>query len=293
MKCSNCGAEIGSAKYCTYCGTQVSYEMRREQEQLNIQGCPQCGSSNIQFRRENQGEIRGKSSKQIIHRTVGFCKDCGATWYPNSAANEVPKKRKTWLWVLGWLFIFPVPLTILMLRKKEMNPILKYGIIAVAWIVYLLIGISGNSSNNETTETNLPSETIVSTVGEEPTTEDKTEETAQKENSLSFVLMDDEIGEYGVEVILNEGTEFEEHEIAYYIPSGTYTVTNLDEKGGGQVTVYSGGPEYDGEWQYFVADDNCASPIVVMAGESKELEIKDGQFVVLSDETSNIQFSIK
>ncbi len=153
MKCPSCGAEVGTSKFCEFCGTQISSEMRREQEQLNMKGCPECGSTNIQFRRENQGEIRGKQSKQVIHRTVGFCKDCGATWYPNSAANAVPKKRKTWLWVLGWLFIFPVPLTILMLRKKEMKPVLKYGIIAVAWIIYLIIGIGGNSNKEETTNT--------------------------------------------------------------------------------------------------------------------------------------------
>ena len=154
------------------------------------------------------------------------------------------------------------------------------------WLVVIIvvIAIITPKSNKDAQQTAEPAQAA------EPTQE---EEPAQEEDSLSFVLMDDEIGEYGVEVILNEGTEFEEHEIAYYIPAGTYTVTNLDEKGGGQVTVYSGGPEYDGEWQYFVADDNCAAPIVVMAGESKDLEIKDGQFVVLSDRTSNIQFSIK
>ena len=146
MNCPTCGAEIGNNKFCEACGTQIAETSQSEQERKKV--CPECGSSNIQFRRENQGEIRGKSSKQIIRRTVGFCKDCGATWYPNTSANEVPKKRKTWLWVLGWLLIFPLPLTILMLRKKEMNSILKYGVIVVAWLIYLLIGLGANSSNN-------------------------------------------------------------------------------------------------------------------------------------------------
>lgn len=148
MKCQNCGAEIGKSTICQYCGSQISYDARREQEQLNKQGCPKCGSSNIQFKRENQGEVRGKKSKQIIHRTVGFCKDCGYTWAPKEAQ---PKKRKTWLWVLGWLFIFPVPLTLLMLRNKAMKPVLKYGIIAAGWIVYLIIAFSGSSSEKPDT----------------------------------------------------------------------------------------------------------------------------------------------
>lgn len=109
--------------------------------------CPNCGSGNVQFRRENQGEIRGKGSKRIIHKTVGFCKDCGATWNADGSSNA--PKRKTWLWVLGWLFIFPLPLTILLLRKKDMVPALKYSIIAVAWIIYLLIGIGSSMSSKE------------------------------------------------------------------------------------------------------------------------------------------------
>ena len=44
MKCPNCGAEIESGKFCEFCGAQLSTEMLKEQEQLNKQGCPKCGS---------------------------------------------------------------------------------------------------------------------------------------------------------------------------------------------------------------------------------------------------------
>ena len=60
------------------------------------------------------------------------------------------KKRKTWLWVLGWICIFPLSLTIL-LSKKVMKAPVKYGIIAVAWIIYIMIAIavtSGSDSEN-------------------------------------------------------------------------------------------------------------------------------------------------
>ena len=149
MKCPNCGAEIDpNSRVCSYCNTPITVEMQREQEQINKQGCPKCGSTNITFKRENQGEVRGKKSKKIVHKTVGFCKDCGYTWYPDSPVNQQKSGHKTWLWVLGWIFIFPVPLTILMLRNKTMKPAVKYGIIAAAWIVYLLIGLSGGSGNS-------------------------------------------------------------------------------------------------------------------------------------------------
>lgn len=150
MKCSNCGAEIGNARFCEYCGAQISANMLREQEMLNKQGCPKCGSTNIGFNREYQGEYGKKRNKQVLHQTIGICKDCGHTWYPNGKE----KKRKTWLWVLGWIFIFPVPLTIILLKKKELKPALRYGIIAAAWVVFIVLAIvsrgSGGRSSRST-----------------------------------------------------------------------------------------------------------------------------------------------
>ena len=157
MKCPNCGAEIANgSKTCEFCGTQITYDMLREQEQLSKKGCPKCGSSNITFTRENQGEIRGRKAKKVVHTTVGYCKDCGYTWTPEM---EKPKKRRTFLWILGWIFIFPVPLTILMLRKKELKPAIKYGVIAAAWIIYLILVLvsRGNNKKQTNTETTRPS----------------------------------------------------------------------------------------------------------------------------------------
>lgn len=102
MKCPNCGAEIKDKKVCDFCGTQITMEMQRTYEQLNRAGCPKCHSTNIQFRRENQGEISREKSKQIVHKTVGFCKDCGYTWLPTGVGQQEPRKNNLWLWVLGW-----------------------------------------------------------------------------------------------------------------------------------------------------------------------------------------------
>ena len=213
MKCPNCGAEIQNSRKCNYCGAQISYAQLREQEQLNKAGCPRCGSSNVQFSRENHGEITGKQQKKIIHRTVGFCKDCGHTWYPEGTENA-SKKSKTWLWVLGWIFIFPVPLTILLLRKKDMKPALKYGIIAASWIVFLLLGAGDRSSQSRNTpELNQPvsqqdilvteqvtletlSEAVEETTAEETTVEETTvEETTVKETTVEKETIEEAVPE--------------------------------------------------------------------------------------------------
>lgn len=182
MKCPNCGAEVNNTKFCEFCGSQITQDMQKEQEQINKQGCPKCGSSNITFKRENQGEVRDKSSKTVIHKTVGVCKDCGYTWFANGE-NE-PKKRKTWLWVLGWIFIFPLPLTLILVKKKEMNNILKYAIIAVAWIVYLIIAFSGSGGDSTKTKnaSDVNNKTTVTTEATTKSTIQKQDETT-KENS--------------------------------------------------------------------------------------------------------------
>lgn len=105
--------------------------------------CPKCQSENVNIKREKQGEYNTKSGKSNSYKTIAFCKNCGYTWDP----NYITKTKKNFnynllLWILGWIFIFPLPLT-LILRKKEMNPIIKYTLIAIAWIVYLVIGFSG------------------------------------------------------------------------------------------------------------------------------------------------------
>lgn len=162
MKCPNCGAET-KGNVCEYCGSEILTETKTGV------CCSKCGSANVVFRRENQGEIRGKQSKQIVHKTVGYCKDCGNTWF---VSEDGTKKRKTWLWVLGWIFIFPLPLTILLLRNKKMKPVLKYGLIAAAWIIYLIIALAGRSPDNGRSATrtpaqdNTPTDTIMSNLTE-------------------------------------------------------------------------------------------------------------------------------
>ena len=172
MKCPSCGADIDmKSKQCTFCGAYITSDMRKEREMVTKEGCPKCGSSNITFNREKQGEYKGKNGTSIVRSTVGFCKDCGHTWTPSTPPK---KKDHTALWVLGWICIFPLPLTILLLRKKELKPLIKYGSIVLAWLVYLVIGLSGNSDKK-----NAVKETPV--VKEEATVQDTAAEEAEEE----------------------------------------------------------------------------------------------------------------
>ena len=54
----------------------------------------------------------------------------------------------------------------------------------------------------------------------------------------SFTITAGETGEYGKLITYNKGTEFESTNYAYYVPAGTYTVTNIGEYGS-QIDVCS------------------------------------------------------
>ncbi len=155
MKCPNCGADIeGNSRTCSYCGAPISSSMRKEQEFVMKEGCPKCGSSNIKFERENQGEVRGKNSRRVIHRTVGFCRDCGYTWYP-SGANAAPQNNNIVWWVLGWIFFFPAPVMVLIWRKKNTWDIkVKIAVTVVFWLFILIFGSVNDKDNKESSNNN-------------------------------------------------------------------------------------------------------------------------------------------
>lgn len=133
MECPNCGASIRvdmdqKNLTCNYCGKSLFVD--DEIQHVQYDNAEEAGYQFEKGRLRAQVEARSVPASQYI-QTI----------------QQPPKKRITWLWVLGWIFIFPVPLTILLLRKKDMNPILKYGIIIVAWLLYLIIAFSGRSSD--------------------------------------------------------------------------------------------------------------------------------------------------
>lgn len=123
-KCSNCGTLFDNGNFCPRCGIKIGTKAKT---------CPSCGNEYY----------------------TNACPNCGFTSlgtnpkavYANTVAKQSSQKRKIWLWILGWIFIFPLPLTILLIRKKNMKPVLKYGIITVAWILFLVIGFAAAASN--------------------------------------------------------------------------------------------------------------------------------------------------
>ena len=241
MKCPNCGAEV-DGKFCEFCGSELQQSNASVSITNNYYGsaspqhsspinnnaarCPRCGKPTITFKRERVGTItnsrsykkhfipgrKGRAVSQAAYRTIGICKNCGCTWDPDSAYPNSQRNKKTWLWVLGWLFLFPLPLTILLLRNKTMNPKVKYSVIAVAWVLFLLIGIFGNTSEVESADNNKES-------GRNAESSLAAESNIQ---SLAFLNTDDVIVKIGktyssgyLKVTINVGAEFSPEDVLF------------------------------------------------------------------------------
>lgn len=152
MVCPNCGAKIqadadmGSAK-CEHCGS--AFLLDDEAVHVKYDNAYEAGYQFEKGRQQAQAEARRMENERRV--------DTG-----NTVSQEVvaPKKRKTWLWVLGWICIFPLPLTILMLRKKDMKQGIKWGIIAVAWIAYFAIAASDDTETTKE-ESIVETQTVV------------------------------------------------------------------------------------------------------------------------------------
>ena len=170
-KCGNCGTLFEEGNFCPKCGVKAGAKAKR---------CPNCGAEYFS----------------------AACPDCGYTnkvgnttvVYTDTSTQPV-KKRKTWLWVLGWILIFPVPLTILMIRNQKLNKWVKIGIIAVAWILYLIIAFAGGSGDSKGSG-NSGKDVSQAVVSEEPVQLDKPDTTSSNtENDVteSQIIVDDEV----------------------------------------------------------------------------------------------------
>lgn len=154
MVCPNCGASLQvdadqKNLTCNYCGNCLYVD--DEVKHVQYDNAEETGYQFEKGRQRAQAEALGLN-QQTARMNPG----------------QPPKKRKTWLWVLGWICIFPVPLTILMIRNRKLSKPVKIGIIAAAWIIYLLIAFSGGVSgdNNDTSNVNTETTTVEQTTDE-------------------------------------------------------------------------------------------------------------------------------
>lgn len=147
-RCENCGTVFEDGMYCPKCGVKAGRKPKK---------CPRCGAEYYSTACPECGFLPGQNQAPPPVPNPNPNPNPNPYAYqparPNYVPGQVPvqssppKKRKTWLWVLGWIFIFPVPLTMLIWRNNKMHRPLKIFLIIISWALYIGM-VSTNESKN-------------------------------------------------------------------------------------------------------------------------------------------------
>ena len=134
-KCPHCAAALSvdpsrKTVVCEYCGSQIILG-----EDVSLPSPDEAEEAGYRFEKGRQ-------------RAQAEMRSGGSAYAPQTAS---PRKRRTWLWVIGWILIFPLPLTILMIRNKKLNIWVRIAIVAAAWIFYIGVGMSGDPADSRST----------------------------------------------------------------------------------------------------------------------------------------------
>lgn len=177
MTCPHCGAnlKIDSEKtvaYCEHCGAKLVID--DEVHHVKYDNAEQAGYEFEKGRQRAQAEAAQNGTNRVTYRVP--------------VQQEPIKKRRTWLWVLGWIFFFPAPIMVLIWRKKNTWDIkVKVAVTIAFWIIFFAIGASNNEETEKTTTSSSDeTSTEISEVGNEMTVSDvenSTEDTVSIEGS--------------------------------------------------------------------------------------------------------------
>lgn len=138
-KCPQCGANMvfnsSSQKVvCEFCGLTLLVD-----EGITSVKCVNAEEAGYNF---EKGRMRARAefanTAPVVHHVHHY-------EYSTPEPVEEKKPRNLWwLWLIGWLVVFPLPATILILRAERMGWFWKFVLIIGVWEMYLqFIGVAG------------------------------------------------------------------------------------------------------------------------------------------------------
>ncbi len=107
------------------------------------------------------------------------------------------------------------------------------------------------------------------------------DQTIIPEGFESIVIVGGEENDFCLDMTLNANTEFEYTYKGYFLPAGSYKVTNQGEYPV-QVTIYINEKQKVEGWEEFKTPEE-KFPLLIFAGDTKELVLDEGEFVKISD----------
>lgn len=207
--CPQCGAQITvdpsrETAFCPYCGTKylidrainnyntyVNNTYTTENTTYNVQvgkrGFAQSAFDYMNQRQQRQHEIEMDNRRR---------QDEAERMRREAEAQRTQRRRKGWATfgkVLLWIYVFPIMLTIYLVKNEKMDKRLKIGLIAALWLLVLAYGYYSRAGSNvgqvssvandtpkttAVTETATPTEKPKTTAVPSPTSAPITELTA-------------------------------------------------------------------------------------------------------------------
>lgn len=137
-RCNQCGT-VFSSPHCPQCGLKAGAKSRtcpRCGSEYFTKACPQCGYTT------GQG-IYTRSSDPYPKTNSSPSKTAASRKSPAAPQAKRHRLGITFLWILGWIFLFPLPLTILIRRNKKIQAsrplrVLSTVVLVVLWAVFLM-----------------------------------------------------------------------------------------------------------------------------------------------------------
>ncbi|MBE5924891.1 MAG: zinc ribbon domain-containing protein [Lachnospiraceae bacterium] len=271
LTCPNCGAQLkvdedNKQSVCEHCGTKLLLD--DEVQHIQYDNAEEAG---YQF---EKGRQRAQAENKISS---------------NNTSIKQNKKSNTWLWVLGWIFCFPIPVMILIWRKKNTWPVKTKTIVTIVfWIVFLIIGAFGNSDDG-TVENNVPEQK-------------KTEDVAQDDTIDGYDVIDTFIEKYN-EIADNKITnpveidikDSEHYRTEYRLTAFNNAVAKQCSVGGTYIDIVNYGSMHNDEIRMYLNTDDEELAISVFTSVTKVLdntitdeELSDAVENLKSDKSNNV-----
>ena len=173
------------------------------------------------------------------------------------------------------------------------------------WAIIVILGVIGNMGDKKANKTEVPpsnnqTEIVTSAPTVAPTSTQTVEPTATPTKAptpkptrkkLMIDIEGGKLGEYGKEITLNAGTEFEETFIGYYLPASDYNVYNFGDDTI-QVTVYADGTHIEDGWEY--PNDSGKKPLVLETYNDDGfyvISVDNGEYVKITGDDISVIFS--
>lgn len=149
LRCPQCGGNLEvfdnvKQAHCPFCNSDVLID--DEVNHIQFDNSAAAGYEFEMGRIKAQREVARQQAEYEHERIL--------------AQQEYDRKQKNlkW-WILGWIFVFPIPLTILLVKTKKLNPIVKAILIAVLWVAVIIFG-AVNAKNKPNDPDQLTQDTI-------------------------------------------------------------------------------------------------------------------------------------